>query len=407
VVADGFKYIRAPRAEVFDLGDDPQETRNVIETQAARARQMEKLLERWTAEAADATPEAVDAETLSKLQALGYVGTPPSRAGEAPDIDPKDKIHLIHEFFEALSSYRAGDLPEAERRLDGILEEDPDLLDALFLRGVLAMKEQDHAGALRAFERALALKPDHAMVVFNQALLYRQMGRLEKAVPAFERALELDPSQVKAAFNLAQIHQERGNAEEAVRYYKLAVDFHTQRLSTGTHRESLAEIHDGLSIIYFSQGDLARAETEIRRAIELAPDLKFGHYNLAQILEQQGRVDEAAAEYGREIEGVPTNLKSRQNLGLIWRQKGDWGKAIEQFRTVAESDPTNAAAAFLAAECYYRQGIDLEEARRWAERAVQANPSFQRGLLLLAEIYRKLGKEEAAREVYRRAASSK
>jgi tetratricopeptide (TPR) repeat protein len=245
------------------------------------------------------------------------------------------------------------------------------------------------------------------MVVFNQALLYRQMGRLEKAVPAFERALELDPSQVKAAFNLAQIHQERGNAEEAVRYYKLAVDFHTQRLSTGTHRESLAEIHDGLSIIYFSQGDLARAETEIRRAIELAPDLKFGHYNLAQILEQQGRVDEAAAEYGREIEGVPTNLKSRQNLGLIWRQKGDWGKAIEQFRTVAESDPTNAAAAFLAAECYYRQGIDLEEARRWAERAVQANPSFQRGLLLLAEIYRKLGKEEAAREVYRRAASSK
>ncbi|MGH9334718.1 MAG: tetratricopeptide repeat protein, partial [Vicinamibacteria bacterium] len=406
VVADGFKYIHAPRPEMYDLSRDPDETRNLIDTQSARAGRMEELLAGWTAGMTETSPEAVDAETLSKLQALGYVGTAPSRPKGAPDIDPKDKVHLIHEFFEALSSYRTEEFPDAERRLESILGEDPELLDALFLRGVLAMKEKDYPTAFRAFEKALALKPDHAMIVFNQALLFRQLDRVDQAIPAFERALELDPAQVKAAFNLAQIHQERGDAEEAVRYYQKAIDFHTNRLSTGTHRESLAEIYDGLSIIYFSKGDFGRAEVEIRRALELAPHLKFGRYNLAQILEQQGRLDEAAAEYAREIGRFPTNFKARQNLGLIWRQKREWGKAIEQFRVVAENDSTNPVAPFLTAECYYRQGLDLEEARRWAERSVDANPTFQRGLLLLSEIYRKLGKENEAREVYRKATSS-
>ena len=175
---------------------------------------MRELVEEWNSEG---VPGVVDAETKAKLEALGYAGTAPS---QSTDIDPKDKIHLIHDFFTALSSYRAGDFADASERLDGILEEDSKLLDALFLRGVLAMKEGETAVALRVFEDALALKPDHVMVVFNQTLLYRQLGRLEEAIPAFERAIELDPSQVKAAFNLAQILQERGDADRALLYYQ-------------------------------------------------------------------------------------------------------------------------------------------------------------------------------------------
>jgi arylsulfatase A-like enzyme/tetratricopeptide (TPR) repeat protein len=396
VVTEGFKYIRAPQAEVFDLGSDPRETRNIIDSEAERARRMRELVEDWDSEA---VPAALDSETKAKLEALGYVGSAPS---QRTDIDPKDKIHLIHEFFTALSSYRSGNFVDARDRLDGILEEDSGLLDALFLRGVLAMKEGETDVALRVFDEALALKPDHALVVFNRALLYRQLGRVEDAIPAFERALELDPSQVKAAFNLAQILQDRGDGDGALAYYQKAIEFHTQRLATGTHRQSLAEIHDGLGIVYFGKGDIPRAESEIRRALELAPDLKFGHYNLAQILERQGRVDEAAEEYGREIERDPANLKARQNLGLIWRERGEWQKAIEQFRAVAEADPTSAAAAFLAAECYFRHGVDLEAARHWAERSVDADPKFRRGWLLLAEIYRRGGREAEARKVYQR-----
>jgi arylsulfatase A-like enzyme len=72
-----WKYVHRThgRDELFDLQEDPYETRNLVAEQPERAREMkERLLARVNAlrEAATLEPEPVDAETAELLEALGY-----------------------------------------------------------------------------------------------------------------------------------------------------------------------------------------------------------------------------------------------------------------------------------------------------------------------------------------------
>ena len=78
-----FKYIEAPRPELYDLREDPGETRNLIETQRSIAQQMRTQLSdglrRFTARDAAAANRPADAATLEKLKSLGYVASATQR----------------------------------------------------------------------------------------------------------------------------------------------------------------------------------------------------------------------------------------------------------------------------------------------------------------------------------------
>ena len=98
VLRDGrFKYIQAPRPELYDLARDPREQSNLVSAQPARAEAMRSALgkvleeERATAAGPAAAP-AVPPELLEKLGALGYVGGAAPAQTAAPGADPKDKV---------------------------------------------------------------------------------------------------------------------------------------------------------------------------------------------------------------------------------------------------------------------------------------------------------------------------
>src|SRR5262245_51735371 len=105
-----FKFIQAPRPELYDLADDPDETKNVFDTHRKLGRDMAQALEGlMTATSRGApTPEAanLDRETMARLASLGYVSspTPAKKAGSSPLADPKDKLTV----FAAVQ--RAGEL---------------------------------------------------------------------------------------------------------------------------------------------------------------------------------------------------------------------------------------------------------------------------------------------------------
>src|SRR5262249_31740637 len=97
-VRDGrWKYILAPRAELYDLNRDPGELVNLVEREPARARALRAGLEqRLRAEqtAARSAPAAavVTPDLLEKLGALGYVSPGASAESSTRGADPKDKL---------------------------------------------------------------------------------------------------------------------------------------------------------------------------------------------------------------------------------------------------------------------------------------------------------------------------
>src|SRR5262249_44453618 len=97
-VRDGrWKYILAPRPELYDLDRDPGELTNLAEQESSRARAMRAGLEQQlraerAAGGSASGSAAVPPELLEKLGALGYVSPGGSGDPKSAGADPKDKL---------------------------------------------------------------------------------------------------------------------------------------------------------------------------------------------------------------------------------------------------------------------------------------------------------------------------
>ena len=94
-----YKYIEAPRPELYDLDRDPFEERNLHGERASLARALARRLHAVAGPDADGqaiTDPPADPELPSRLNALGYVAAPilSAPATLRPLADPKDCIHL-------------------------------------------------------------------------------------------------------------------------------------------------------------------------------------------------------------------------------------------------------------------------------------------------------------------------
>ncbi len=101
---DGFKWIRAPRPELYAVREDPAETRNVAVANAARARSLDASLAKvLTATGEMNARRSRDGESEERLRSLGYVQGPGGRGSGA---DPKDKVEVARRIANATGPFK-------------------------------------------------------------------------------------------------------------------------------------------------------------------------------------------------------------------------------------------------------------------------------------------------------------
>lgn len=202
-----YKYIEAPRPELYDLASDPTESRNLASSCAALASSLRKQLNVLKSvhapQSADVTPRprGLNIETIEKLKSLGYIGYTapgPAKRSSAGLADPKDMI-AVHELVQQILATTqrhnpSNALPLVERllRLDGRLALGYSLL------GSIHMAAGQHAAAIAAFKQAINLSPEFSFAYFNLGLCYLRLGLKGQAEEALRRALELDPNNQEA-----------------------------------------------------------------------------------------------------------------------------------------------------------------------------------------------------------------
>jgi arylsulfatase A-like enzyme/cytochrome c-type biogenesis protein CcmH/NrfG len=228
-----WKYIDAPKPELFHIASDGAENVNRFEAERARASSLEAQTRRYSG--GDASIFArKDPETAARLQALGYVGRGvPELRGARPD--PKDQKALAARIAQVLSGELHGD--ELERALRGVLADDPEnplanlrlgyvLLEANRCRdavprfraaiaaqlpsadahlGLAACQtaQRDFAGAADTLRAAVRAEPGNPIVLANLGLVLSDGGHPLSAVDPLQRALTADPNLHQARFALA------------------------------------------------------------------------------------------------------------------------------------------------------------------------------------------------------------
>lgn len=170
------------------------------------------------------------------------------------------------------------------------------------------------------------------------------MRGVPRSIESFRRAIDLDPSYAGAYAGLAQAlifagiyefrpfaeayREARGAAEKA-----LALD----ETNASAHN-ALADISKGLD------WDLAAAERQHRRALELSPSDLLTRLWHAETLSRLERHDEALAESARTLALDPVSPISHNNRAmLLWRARRD-DEAIRESQIALDLDPSHVNA---------------------------------------------------------------
>ncbi len=301
------KYIDAPTAELFDLGNDPGERTNLLSGGGRRPDLDERIVSLrelpWPPppKQTPGGPEAAsDREAAARLASLGYVGGAtgprPAPAVERTRPDPKAMVELFREFEAANRANQAGRPTEAAKRLEPLVERDPK--NPVF-RGLLAQT-------------------------------CRASGDLARAHILYRQAVDAAPDDPEVRYELGVTLNEANLPHEALGVLSELLNRHPDR----------SEAHNAQGISLAMLGKMNEALQAFERASRLDSRDARPWNNRANILRQLGRLDEAAELYKSALSRAPRYAEPLNGLGVLEVSRDRAKDALPLFERALSSDPT-------------------------------------------------------------------
>lgn len=223
VRAEGFKFISAPRSELYDLHADPGELSNIYAPENPRVADLRAKLSALKPTTPAGAESATTAANQSNLQALGYAAGSSAAGGSSTNLpDPKDRIeeqNLLHTAMIASDDNRSGD---ARAALEKVLQLDPKSPTALRQLGELELNAGNYAKAADYLKRAREVRPEDATAAFYEGQAREKIGDYSGARDALEGSLKLLPGQLPARLLLGHVYLELKDAKAAEDQFEAA-----------------------------------------------------------------------------------------------------------------------------------------------------------------------------------------
>lgn len=280
-----WKYIRAPRPELYDLSQDPGETANVIQQHSAEVQRFEAQLQKVISPSGNGKTERVetnlvDERIMSQLKSLGYLSGFAPRSyelnGQGPD--PKDRVEILKLLDAAESPDSKLSDPARVAALKTAVEADPKNPSLYYQLGGRYERAGRYQEALDLYRTALARGIDSGRLHSRIADLSLKAGKRDQAIPEYEKAAQFNPSDLDSQTNLATAYLQSGRATDAERVFKWIL----------TSDPDHAAAQNGLGLIAIQRHDGTAARGYFERAVQLNPDLVEAQLNLGLIYEMAG-----------------------------------------------------------------------------------------------------------------------
>jgi tetratricopeptide (TPR) repeat protein len=236
------------------------------------------------------------------------------------------------------------------------------------------------------------------------AVARERLGDDAAAIELFETIFDDDPTDERAAVALRDLYAKAGKHKELLKLLERLSDLAESPAARSALRLESAEI-------CLSKLDAVSEATEhLRAVLDEQPENEKATALLAQLLEKTGRDQELSDLFASQIElakergDLKAELSYSVRLGEVYEKRlNDAGKAIDTYRAVLEREPRHHEGLLALARLYEQKGDRAAAAERLetvladatGEEAVQTS-------LRLADLYRALSDEAAARRVLER-----
>ena len=367
-----FRYIQAPREELYDLIADPAESENLAPQRGRTVRDLRDALDAQRGGAALQTPSAVSDDVLQRLRSLGYLG---GGGGVDPDTppealpDPKDKVAVLAEYRRAVDLAGSGEPAQAMTLMEEILAGNPEMADVWLQLGNLQSRAGRLAAAVESYREAVTLNPTDSASLLAVASAQLRLRALDEAWEHGRLAADAAPTadrQARAQELLVRIALARRDRPAARRHAALARDADpTLPLPLFVEARTLHE-----------DGRYAEALPVLQQTLNalssrtmMLPEL---HYLLGDTLARLDRPAEAEAHFREELRVTPQDVRARSGLAMLYQSRGESEAAVRTIVELLEAVPTPEGYQ-VAAELW-----DLFGARRRAA-AVRAEAAQRFG----------------------------
>ncbi|MDR2934680.1 MAG: tetratricopeptide repeat protein [Candidatus Adiutrix sp.] len=223
--------------------------------------------------------------------------------------------------------FEGGDLSGALREYERGLALAPEHLNLLNSLGVCQGRLGRAREALATFHRIVGLDPENMMAHYNLGYTYLLAGRLPEAEESLARAAELAPDNFETLFHLGRVALELGHLDKALPALKKAGE-------VGGNRPAVFRLlGEALLLAHDHQGAMAA----FKKAVKAAPDDAYALSALGTLFaDLSGDLPVARSLFQRSVELEPTNSLYRQRIGRLLFTLGDFTGAEHHLKMAVE-----------------------------------------------------------------------
>ena len=281
-------------------------------------------------------------------------------------------------FFKKLFS---GKEPSEEERDS---KRDENNFDVLKYNGIQAYQRGRLAHAIAYLTHALDIKEDEeAHVALVNA--YIRNNDLEQAVDEVKELCELYPEQVNHPLSLAHLLYQLERYDEMDKACEQAISLAPNR---PTPYYLLSEKH-------LATGDLASAETNAMRAVELRGDSNDPYLLRARIFMEEGKYTEALSDIDQLLAAGEVSDDVQLLRGELLEHTGKTDEALSSYKEVIAENPFNHEGYVRIASLLIKSA-DYVGAEETINEAIEQNGEYAQIIQLRSDMKRGLGDTDGA-----------
>lgn len=239
-------------------------------------------------------------------QAKGLLDQARVRFAHAATLAPDDATYRFA-FGYALHEERRPHAAAAEYRR--VLEKAPDEPRVLFNLAVIERDLGRSGEALILLGRLVRVRPRDARAWYTKGIVHYERREMPAAQEAFEQSLRRAPGHARSLYQLGAVHLALGRHEAAEPYLRRAL----------SKRPGFAPAHYALGRA-LADRDPSRALHHFKEAVLAADPVRAAHVEMARLHERAGRLKDAAAElraYLRHHPDEPADAATRRHLARL------------------------------------------------------------------------------------------
>ncbi len=226
------------------------------------------------------------------------------------------------------------------------------------------LEKEKYDQALDQLEIVESFESDNLNVKVKIALILIEQKKYDNAVEKLEEIIRTAPESDKIRFYLGAVYEETKKPESAIEHFS--------KITPASSYYTEAVVHS--AFLYKSMGKIKQAVDVIEDAIKQKDDVPQFYAFFASLLDDSKQYDKAISMLETATKKFADNAQLEFFLGSMYDRKGKADKTIEAMRKVLTIDENHIQAMNYLAYTFAEKGINLDEAKGLAQKALGLSP---------------------------------